>query len=77
LFGSFILHLIFAYIFRIDTDTFLITSAAGIMSPPFIPSMVNVLGNKDILVPAMAVAIIGLAVGNVLGTGVFLILSNL
>ena len=77
LFGSFILHLIFAYIFRIDTDTFLITSAAGIMSPPFIPSMANVLGNKDILVPAMAVAIIGLAVGNVLGTGVFLILSNL
>jgi uncharacterized membrane protein len=77
LFGSFILHLIFAYIFRIDTDTFLITSAAGIMSPPFIPSMANVLGNKDILVPAMAVSIIGLAVGNVLGTSVFLILSNL
>ena len=77
LFGSFILHLFFAYFFRIDSDTFIITSAAGIMSPPFIPSMANVLGNKDILVPAMAVAIIGLAVGNVLGTGVFLILSNL
>ena len=36
-FGSLILHLILAKIFRVDADNFLITATAFIFSPPFVP----------------------------------------
>ena len=36
-YGSWILHLVFCRIFRVDTDTAIITSVAAIFSPPFVP----------------------------------------
>jgi uncharacterized membrane protein len=45
----------------------IITSAAGIMSPPFIPAIANAIKNKDLMAPGIAVGIVGLALGNVLG----------
>jgi uncharacterized membrane protein len=45
----------------------IITSAAGIMSPPFIPAISNAIKNKDLMAPGIAVGIVGLALGNVLG----------
>lgn len=66
-FGSFFLHFILSKIFKIDFDTFIITSAAGVMSPPFIPPVAAAIGNKKLLVPGIAVGILGLAIGNFLG----------
>ena len=62
-----ILHLIFCIILRIDRDTYLITFTASIFGPPFIGQMVQVLKNKEILAAGMAVASLGLALGNYIG----------
>ncbi len=66
-FGSLILHLILAKIFRIDSDNFLITSAAFIFSPPFVPLVASALKNKDVIVTGITGGIIGYILGNYIG----------
>lgn len=66
-FGSLILHLILAKIFRIDADNFLITAAAFIFSPPFVPLVANSLKNKDVIVTGITGGIIGYILGNYFG----------
>lgn len=65
--GSLIMQAILCKIFKVDTDTFLITSSAAIMSVPFIPVIAGALKNREILLPGFAAAIIGYAIGNYLG----------
>jgi len=62
-----IIHFILAAIFRIDTDTAIITSTAGIFGPPFIAPVVNAIKNKEMLVPGFTCGLVGYAVGNYLG----------
>jgi len=71
--GSLLLQAVLCKIFNIDTDTFLITSSAAIMSVPFIPVIAGALKNRNILLPGFAAAIIGYMVGNYLG----IIVANL
>lgn len=66
-FGSLFLHIILAKIFRIDADNFLITSAAFIFSPPFVPLVANALKNKDVIVTGITGGIIGYILGNYFG----------
>jgi len=65
--GSLLLQAILCKITKVDTDTFLITSSAAIMSVPFIPVIAGALKNREIILPGFAAAIIGYAVGNYLG----------
>jgi len=51
----------------IDRDTYLIVSGASIMSVPFIPVIAGALKNREIVMPGIAVAIIGYVIGNYLG----------
>jgi uncharacterized membrane protein len=67
-FGSLTLHIILAKIFRIDADNFLITSAAFIFSPPFVPLVANALKNKDVIVTGITGGVIGYVLGNYFGT---------
>jgi len=67
LIGSLMLQAILCKFSKIDTDTFLITSSAAILSVPFIPAISGALKNRDILLPGFAAAIIGYALGNYLG----------
>jgi uncharacterized membrane protein len=66
-FGSLILHLILARIFRVDADNFLITATAFIFSPPFVPMVANALKNKNVIVTGIAGGIIGYVLGNYFG----------
>jgi uncharacterized membrane protein len=66
-FGSLILHLILAKIFRVDADNFLITATAFIFSPPFVPIVANKLKNKDLIVTGITGGILGYVIGNYLG----------
>ena len=66
-FGSLFLQVVLSAIFKIDTDTVIITSTALICSPPFVPAVAAALKNKEIIVPGLTVGIIGYAVGNYLG----------
>lgn len=67
IFGSMLLHMVLCRVFGIDRDTFLIASGAAIMSVPFIPVITGALKNRALLVPGIAVGILGYAVGNYLG----------
>src|SRR5690606_13064737 len=68
--GSMIMQAILCRIFKIDVDTFLISSSASIMSVPFIPVISGALKNRAVLVPGFAAAIIGYILGNYLGVAV-------
>ncbi|MFA5905104.1 MAG: DUF819 family protein [Desulfobacula sp.] len=67
IFGSFLLHAFFCRIFKIDTDTFIITSISAICSPPFVPVVANAIKNKEIILSGLTTGIIGYAIGNYLG----------
>ena len=66
-FGSLALHALLCRIFKIDTDTFIITSASAICSPPFVPVVAAALKNRAIILSGLTTGIIGYAVGNYLG----------
>ena len=76
-FGSLLLHIILARIFRIDADNFLITSAAYIFSPPFVPLVANALKNKDVIVTGIAGGVLGYMLGNYFGFTLAHILERL
>jgi len=73
--GSLALHVLLAAIFHIDADTMMITSVAGICSPPFVPVISASLGNRGVLVPGVITGIIGWVIGTYLGIGVALLLG--
>jgi uncharacterized membrane protein len=74
--GGITLHAALCWIFKIDRDTFLITSVAALLSPAFVPMVVRNLNNPAILMSGMATGILGFAIGNYLGISVALLLAN-
>jgi uncharacterized membrane protein len=77
IFGSLVLHVALAAIFRVDTDTMIITSVAGVCSPPFVPMVASALKNRDVILPGVVTGIIGWVAGTYLGIGISTILSGL
>lgn len=75
-FGSLVLQFLFARLLKIDGDLALASSIALINSPPFVPMVAAVLKNRDIILPGIAVGLLGYAVGNYLGIGIFLLLGS-
>lgn len=67
MFGSIFFHLLLCKLFKIDRDTAVITSAAGIFGPAFIPPISKALKNPSVLVSGMTTGLIGYAIGNYLG----------
>ena len=65
--GSLIIHILLSMIFKIDTDTVIITSTALAFSPPFVPVVAGALKNKDVIITGLTVGIIGYAIGNYMG----------
>lgn len=74
-FGSLLLQIVLAKIFKIDGDLVLVSSIALINSPPFVPMVAAVLNNKNVILPGIAIGLLGYAVGNYLGIGIFMLLS--
>ena len=75
-FGSLLLHALLCRLFRVDVDTFLITSVAALMSPAFVPMVARSLRNPAILMSGMTTGILGFAIGNYLGISVALLLAS-
>ena len=65
-----LIHLLLCKIFRIDGDTALITSTAGVYGPPFIAPAAKACRRPDLIAPGIICASLGLAIGTVLGYGV-------
>ena len=74
-FGSLALQLMLAKLFKVDGDLTLAASIAFINSPPFVPMVAAVLKNKDVILPGIAIGLLGYAVGNYLGISIFMLLG--
>lgn len=74
IFGSLVLQILFARLLKIDSDTVLVSSVSLINSPPFVPMVAALLGNKDVIVVGISIGLIGYVLGNYLGIGVFQLL---
>ena len=67
IFGSLLLSLILAKLFKVDADTMTVSSVAYICSPPFVPMMSAAMKNRRVLAGGLAVGVVGYAAGNYLG----------
>ncbi|MEA5048053.1 MAG: DUF819 family protein [Eubacteriales bacterium] len=76
-FGSVLIHALLSKLFRIDADTALITSTAGIYGPAFIVPVADAMGNREVILPGLICGIFGYAIGNYLGIGVALALKTI
>ena len=77
IFGSLILQVLFAWIFRIDSDTMVVSSVAFVCSPPFVPMIAAAMRNKRVLAAGLAIGIVGYAAGNYLGYIIYRVLTAL
>lgn len=68
-FLSMIVHVFLSYLFKVDSDTTIITITALTFSPPFIPMVASALKNKEIIITGITSGILGYALGNYLGVG--------
>ncbi len=66
-YGGVLLHLLLCRLFRIDSDTALITNVAGIFGPPFIGPVAEALHNRELIISGLTLAAVNLALGNFFG----------
>ncbi len=76
-FGSFLLTILLAKIFKVDGDTTVITSNTLINSPIFVPMIAASMKNRDIVIVGVTIGLVGYAVGNYLGYGIYHLLLAL
>ena len=76
-FGSLILHVFISHLFKVDSDTVMVTSTALICSPPFVPVIAGAIKNKEVIIGGLTVGILGYAMGNYLGYIVAQIIKSL
>lgn len=76
-FGSMLIHSLLSKIFKIDADTFIVTSTAFICSPPFIPIVAGALRNREIIFSGITVGIIGYAIGTYFGVIISWVLERI
>ena len=62
-----ITQLILSRLFKVDRDTFIISSTAAIFGPVFIPQVAQVLKNRALILGGIAISLLGLAIGNYAG----------
>lgn len=67
IFGAMVLHAALCRLLDVDRDTYLVASCASVMSVPFIPVITGALKNRALLVPGIAIAVLGYGVGTYLG----------
>jgi uncharacterized membrane protein len=66
-FGTMVIHVLLSWLFKIDTDTTIITISALSFSPPFVPVVAAALKNKEVIISGLAVGTLGYIFGNYLG----------
>ena len=75
IFGSLALQILLARLFKISGGMVLTSSISLINSPPFVPMVAAVLHDKSVILPGIAIGLLGYAVGNYLGIGIFMLLG--
>ena len=76
-FGSMIIHVILSWVFKVDSDTTIITITALTFSPPFVPVVASAIKNKEVIISGFTVGILGYAFGNYLGVAIAYFLKGI
>ena len=66
-FGSMVIHVMLSKIFKVDTDTTIITITALTYSAPFVPAVAAAIRNKEVIISGLAVGTLGYAFGTYAG----------
>lgn len=74
IFGSIVLQVILAKIVKLDGDTIMVSSVALINSPPFVPMVAGLLGNKQVILTGISIGLLGYALGNYLALALYQLL---
>lgn len=74
IFGSIVLQVLLAKLFKLDGDTVMVSSVALINSPPFVPMVAGILKNKQVIITGISIGLLGYAVGNYLALGLYQLL---
>lgn len=64
---SIILHILFCRLFKVNGDLFTVGHIALLCSPPFVPPIVEAMGNRKVLLSGIVIGLVGYAIGNYLG----------
>ena len=64
---SIVLHIIICKIFKVEGDLFTVGHISLLCSPPFVPPIVEALGNRKVLLSGIVIGLAGYAAGNYLG----------
>lgn len=76
-FGSLLIHVFLSWIFKVDSDTTIITITALTFSPPFVPVVAGAIRNKEVIISGLTVGILGYAFGNYIGVGIAFLLKGM
>ena len=68
-FGTVIIHMLLAKLFKIDSHSAIMTSTADVFGPAFVIPVAKALKNDEIILPGILCGILGYAIGNYLGIG--------
>jgi uncharacterized membrane protein len=66
-FGSMLIQAGLSWLFKIDADTFLITSTAFISNAGVVPVVAGALRNREVMLSGITVGILGIGIGNYFG----------
>jgi uncharacterized membrane protein len=66
-FGSMLIQAGLSWLFKVDADTFLITSTAFISNAGVVPVVAGALKNREVMLSGITVGIIGIGIGNYFG----------
>ncbi len=69
------IHLALSKIFKVDVDSFLISSTAAVFGPPFIGPVAESMKNRNLIGPGIIIALMGNAIGTYLGIIIVKLLS--
>ena len=65
---SIVLHLLFCRAAKVSGDLFTVGHISLLCSPPFVPPVVEAIGNRKVLISGIAIGLVGYAIGTYLGT---------
>jgi uncharacterized membrane protein len=71
-----IIHLLLSFIFRADVDSFMVSSTACIMGPPFVAQLCASIKNKELLPVGIALSLLGFGLANFAGLAVAWMVEN-
>lgn len=74
--GAVVIHFGLSMLLRLDRDTVIITSAAGIFGPHMVGPVTVALKNREVLFSGLASGLVGYAAGNYLGMVLYWLLTR-